>query len=104
MSSFSHAKEGEGGELGEEGEQNISKGFHQQTSQGEEGRRLKKLFGKSNWFKKAKRQQEERKREKRGKKRSNQSVISPSPPLLLPKPKAVSFRGDFRGVRRGSLS
>ena len=31
---------------------------------GKEGRRLKKLLGKSNWFKKVKKQQEEKKRVK----------------------------------------
>lgn len=56
---------------------------------GEEG--LKKLLGKSNWFKKAKKQLEERKRGKQRKKRSDQKNISlPFPPrvtsvLFVPK-------------------
>ena len=73
---------------------------------GKEGRRLKKLLGKSNWFKKeAKKQQEEK---IKGRKQNRIKLLHH---LLLgslqffscPRPEAVSCRGGSREQRRGSL-
>ena len=67
---------------------------------GEEGRRLKKLLGKSNWFKKAKKQLEERKRKKRREKRSE--ISPPSPPrvtsvLFVPKTRCSELQRRLQG-------
>ena len=64
---------------------------------GKEGRRLKKLLGKSNWFKKVKKQQEENVSGKKRKPRNDHSLPSPPPPrvtsvIFVPKTKGSELQ------------
>ena len=74
---------------------------------GEEGRRLKKLLGKSNWFKKKRKKQQEEGPNQRERKKNNVQKDK-SPPrvtsvLFAPKARHSELRGGSRAVRSNSL-